>query len=194
MKNSDLSQKIKSLRTAKGMSQEQLAGRAELSLRTIQRIENGDTEPRGDTLVRLANALAISHTELIGLSEREDKTYLSVLNLSALSFMLFPLLGILVPLLLWINKKNVIKDLDAAGKNLINFQITWCLLLGFNYLYMFGSFLLNVHGEFALEAFFGLKVFVYVLYAINFIYIMMNALRSAKARRVIYQPAIPFLN
>jgi transcriptional regulator with XRE-family HTH domain len=41
--------RIKELRTRRGFSQEELSERTGLSLRTIQRIENGETEPRGDT-------------------------------------------------------------------------------------------------------------------------------------------------
>lgn len=43
MKNKELAQKIKSLRNRKGFSQEELAEKTGLSLRTIQRIENGET-------------------------------------------------------------------------------------------------------------------------------------------------------
>jgi transcriptional regulator with XRE-family HTH domain len=65
MKNIDLGIKIKGLRTRKGFSQEELAGNAGLSLRTIQRIENNETEARGDTLIRLAAALNTTPDELV---------------------------------------------------------------------------------------------------------------------------------
>ncbi len=47
MERSDLAKRVKELRTKKGLSQEQLAEASGLSLRTIQRIENGETLPRG---------------------------------------------------------------------------------------------------------------------------------------------------
>lgn len=40
---------IKDLRIKKGITQEELAGLTELSARTIQRIENGDVDPRAYT-------------------------------------------------------------------------------------------------------------------------------------------------
>jgi transcriptional regulator with XRE-family HTH domain len=46
--------KVKDLRTKQGLSQEELAEKTGLSLRTIQRIENGESIPRGDTLKRLS--------------------------------------------------------------------------------------------------------------------------------------------
>ena len=52
--------KIKDLRKRRGLSQEELAEKSGLSLRTIQRIENGETDPRGDSLRRLAAALETS--------------------------------------------------------------------------------------------------------------------------------------
>ena len=65
MKNLELSKKIKELRTRKGLSQEELSEESGLSLRTIQRIENGETEPRGDSLKKLATSLGASPDELI---------------------------------------------------------------------------------------------------------------------------------
>lgn len=43
-----------------------------LSLRTIQRIENGESERTGDTLKRLSNALDVNPDELIGLQKRSS--------------------------------------------------------------------------------------------------------------------------
>lgn len=57
MKNTELAKKIKELRGRKGMSQEELAEKSQLSLRTVQRIEGGETEPRGDTLHRPSSRL-----------------------------------------------------------------------------------------------------------------------------------------
>jgi len=77
MNNLHLAQHIKELRNRKGMSQEFLAEESGLSLRTIQRIENSETVPRGDTLKRLAIALQTSPDEIIDWKIEEDKNYLS---------------------------------------------------------------------------------------------------------------------
>jgi transcriptional regulator with XRE-family HTH domain len=102
MSKSELSKRVKELRSRKGLSQEQLAENSGLSLRTIQRIENGETEPRGDTLKRLMNALDAAPDDLMDWSIAEDKGFLTAVNLSALGFFVFPLLGILIPLIMWI--------------------------------------------------------------------------------------------
>jgi len=50
---------IKELRIKKGMTQEELADKTEVSARTIQRIENGDVDPRAYTLQMIAKALDV---------------------------------------------------------------------------------------------------------------------------------------
>ena len=101
MKNTQLAQNVKALRTRKGYSQEELAEKTGLSLRTIQRIENGETEPRGDSLQKLSAALDVLPEDIADWALQENNGFLASLNLSALSFLLSPLLGILVPLIIW---------------------------------------------------------------------------------------------
>ncbi len=64
MKNANFGQRIKELRNSLGLSQDQLAEQTQLSLRTIQRIENGETDARGDTITRLAKALCFSTQDI----------------------------------------------------------------------------------------------------------------------------------
>ena len=66
MKTKDLAKKLKELRVLRGMSQEYLADESRVSLRTIQRIENNESEPTGETIKRIASALDVELTELIG--------------------------------------------------------------------------------------------------------------------------------
>ena len=54
---------MKTLRLQSGISQDELAALTQLSLRTIQRIENGETAPRGDSLKRIAAALNVGIAE-----------------------------------------------------------------------------------------------------------------------------------
>ncbi len=59
----DLHNEIKSLRLSKGLSQDELAQKAGLSIRTIQRIENNETKPHGDTIKKIFKVL-ISEPEI----------------------------------------------------------------------------------------------------------------------------------
>lgn len=65
MKIGNLSQGVKKLRKRKGLSQEELAENSGLSLRTIQRVENGETKPTGETLKRISAVLSVTLNELI---------------------------------------------------------------------------------------------------------------------------------
>jgi len=85
------------LRKRSGISQELLAGNSGLSLRTVQRIENGETQPTGDSIKRLSSALNVAPNELIDWQIIEDNNVLLLLNLSQLGFIAIPLLGILPP-------------------------------------------------------------------------------------------------
>lgn len=131
MEKGILGKRVKELRLSNGYSQEYLAEESQLNLRTVQRIESGNTVPRGDTLSRLASALKISPDELLDWSKQEDKGQLLLLNLSGLSIILNPFLGLIIPMAIWVSKKDKVVNADENGKQLLNFQISWLLALSF---------------------------------------------------------------
>ncbi|MCT4604287.1 MAG: helix-turn-helix domain-containing protein [Marinifilum sp.] len=57
MKQPELGQKIVELRLEKGLTQEELVAKCNISVRTIQRIESGDVEPRTYTVKAILDAL-----------------------------------------------------------------------------------------------------------------------------------------
>jgi transcriptional regulator with XRE-family HTH domain len=190
MSKSELSKRVKELRSRKGLSQEQLAENSGLSLRTIQRIENGETEPRGETLKRLMNALEVAPDDLMDWSIAEDKGFLTAVNLSALGFFVFPLLGILIPLIMWISKKDKLKDINKTGKEILNFQITWNLLVFMAYIFFMGGVLLMgsiIRNPFILVGIIGF------LYMYNFLFIIINTVRIYNEKEIKYFPKIRFL-
>jgi len=190
MKNKNLAIRVKELRNRKGMSQEILAEESGLSLRTIQRIENGETEPTGDTLKRLSNALNVNPDELIDWTIKEDKGFLTFLNLSALTFIFFPLLGILVPFIMWTSKKDKLKDINKVGKELINFEITWTIMLFF---IPFLLFLLVKTGILESVAFRTIIIPWIIMYFLNIICIIFNTIQIHNKKDVKYYPKIGFL-
>lgn len=190
MDNSYLALRVKELRNQKGMSQEFLAEESGLSLRTIQRIEKGESNPTGESLKRLANALNVSADDLIDWSVKEDKKYLTYLNLSALTFLFFPLLGILIPFILWISKKGKIKNSNELGKELINFEITWTILLFFIPIILFLISKIGLTDKITLSTIFMVIGF---LYFINLMSILLNTFRISNDKEVLYLPHIKFL-
>ncbi|WP_308994015.1 helix-turn-helix domain-containing protein [Mariniflexile litorale] len=199
MKNKNLAKKVKELRRRKGFSQEELTENSGLSLRTIQRIENGETEPTGETLKRISNALNVSPEELIDWTIVEDNGFLKAMNLSALTFILFPLLGILVPLIMWISKKDKLKNINIIGKNILNFQITWTIILfvGFiiNSIILAKDFdskeVLLVNSIISSQK--RILIFFLIMYGINAVLIIVNTFRIQKNKEVFYQPKINFI-
>ncbi len=193
MKNKDLAKRIKELRNRKGMSQEILAEESGLSLRTIQRIENGETEPTGDTLKRLSNALNVNPDELIDWTIKEDRGFLKILNLCALTFLFFPLLGILVPFIMWISKKDKLKDINKIGKDVINFEITWNILLFF-IPFLLNSIILATTGELTMRIIITTSLIIFIfMYILNFAFIIFNTLLIQNEKDVKYYPKIRFL-
>lgn len=194
MSKTELSKRVKELRNRKGLSQEQLAENSGLSLRTIQRIENGETEPRGETLKRLMNALDAAPDDIMDWNIVEDKGFLTAMNLSALGFLFFPLLGILIPLILWISKKDKVKNVNEIGKAILNFQITWTILIFLTYIFLMGGILLSWEVSYSLTInpflWIGIMVFPYVY---NFVLIILNTLKIYNGKEIKYFPSIRFL-
>ena len=198
MNNLNLAERVKELRNRKGMSQELLAEASGLSLRTIQRIENDETVPRGDTLKRLAVALGTSPDDIIDWKIEEDKNYLTLMSLSALSFLFFPILGIIIPLVLWIFKKDKIKHVNELGKAILNFQICWTLLLFLYYILMitgmFGGFLGKIFGNIVSPSIILQMVIpLAILYGYNIIITIVNTIKVYNNKSFKFVPAFKIL-
>ena len=125
MSENQLGQKLKTLRKRKGYSQEALAKISGLSLRTVQRIENENRNPSGDTLKRLSTALGISPDYLLEWEPNENHNFLILLAFSPILFIINPFLAILIPLILWSIKKNQIRGVKNLGVRILKIQIIW---------------------------------------------------------------------
>jgi len=124
-------QLIKELRLKKGITQEDLAAKTNLSVRTIQRLENGEVEPRAYTLQSIALALGVDFEELVNSHESmfEDthldnsSIWLALLHLSGLFLLLFP------PVIIWMWKKDRVKNMKEQGIDVINFQLSMLMII-----------------------------------------------------------------
>ncbi|UOB19108.1 helix-turn-helix domain-containing protein [Abyssalbus ytuae] len=197
MNNLNLSQRIKSLRIKKGLTQESLAENSGLSLRTIQRIENNETEPRGGSLKRLALALNTTPDEIIDWKKQEDKGYLTLMSLSALGFLFFPILGVVIPLAFWILKKDKLKNVNELGKSILNFEITWLILLFLYFIFVFsgllGVIMKYINPENNATTLLKIYTPIILLYVYNFIIIIRNAFKVSTNKRTKYLPAFRIL-
>ncbi len=120
--------KILEIRKRKGLTQEELSDLAKINLRTLQRIEKGETVPRGNTMKMLCSVLEINMEDILDYGKTEDNKYIRFFHLSVLTFIFIPLGNIIIPLILWITKRDKIIGLNEQGADLLNFQILWTLL------------------------------------------------------------------
>lgn len=172
----DIGNKIKDLRKKKGLSQEELAEAAKVNLRTIQRIENNDNEPRGTTLNLICNVLDTNAEDILDYGKQEDKSYLIVFHLSVIAFLVIPVGNIILPLILWLNKKDKIIGLKKIGANLLNFQIVWSVLT-FISITAFALFKIMHYGTY--------EVLFYIflaLYVVNIALPIVFAVRTSKGK------------
>jgi len=125
---------IKEERKKLGYTQQDLAEKAGLSLRTIQRVESGESAPKGYTLTKLAEIFEVSTSALLEKFlpleriEPSDKLALKFINLSVLAFFIIPFGNIFMTILMWRRKRTSVL-VDKMGRRIINFQIIWSLIL-----------------------------------------------------------------
>ena len=60
--------------------------------------------------------------------KEEEIKYLLCFHLSVLSFILIPLGNIIIPMIIWLSKRDKNIDFKKQGVDLLNFQILWTLL------------------------------------------------------------------
>ena len=117
-------------------------------------------------------------------SEQEKKEVLIaiLLNISALCYFLFIVLGIIVPMAVWIFTKDRYSKVDEVGRRLLNFQICWCLLIFYVFAMMFLLPTFRIDGMLAVQ----------LLYIINVCFIIFNSIRSYLGKEMFY-PAVRFI-
>ena len=64
---------VRKIRMEKGLTQEKLAEKTELSLTVIQKVETGQSGSRLETLIRIALALGVSLDILMDMKERDEQ-------------------------------------------------------------------------------------------------------------------------
>jgi|TARA_B110000977_G_C10777926_1_gene377371 transcriptional regulator with XRE-family HTH domain len=172
----EIGKRIRDIRKKKGLSQEELAESAKVNLRTIQRIENNESEPRGKTLNLICDVLQINAEDILDYGKQPDKSYLTIFHLSVIVFLAIPVGNIIVPLILWMNKKDKIIGLKEIGANLLNYQIVWSIIT-------FSSITAFAFSKIMHYGYYPILFYVFIgLYALNIILPIIFAIKTNKGK------------
>jgi uncharacterized Tic20 family protein len=130
MDKTAIAKKIIHFRKLKGITQETLAEITGLNVRTIQRIESGEVDPRLYTLKSIADALGVNLEELLPEPTQHELNQLAILHITPLGFFLFPVIGnVLLPFIFWMLKREEINGINKHGKDILNGQLTYSIIL-----------------------------------------------------------------
>ncbi|MFA9192547.1 helix-turn-helix domain-containing protein [Flavobacterium sp. FZUC8N2.13] len=159
MENQNLAQGVKELRKRKALSQDELAKNAGLSLRTVQRVENGETIPTGETLKRIAAVLEVAPDELLGFtSEKETPKIVLKTKHEYVHFFNDKLVFSKTP------EINLVDDYRKSVTYV--FRTLMVFLIGIPLFTAIGIYFYSV-GNIALAFFCGTFVFLYLVSAVN---------------------------
>lgn len=187
---------IKEKRLQKGMTQEDLAIKSDITVRTVQRIESGDVDPRSFTLLAIASALDVDYNELINadlppISEKissNESFWIAMLHLSGLLVLIIP------TVIIWVKKEGENPNMRSHAVGSINFQISMMIYL------IFTAFLCLVPITIAFSPTVKIPIFIAVgilLLTVLGIYIstivIINSARAANGQLCKYPLSIKFL-
>jgi len=187
--------KIRKMRINAGFSQNELAERTQLSLRTIQRIENSETAPRGYSLKRISEVLGIKVEELIAGEETaekktvpnpgyvpKDKWVSLALRISPLSYLINPILSVLSPIIICKLIEAKLPGAKRQGRKVIEVQLIWLVMIGLMYGYIVGAKFF--HWPVSQTALALLIVIQVALYYLNAVFIVIEILWWAVSKKI----------
>ncbi len=178
--------KLALLRKEKGMTQETLSESSRISLRTIQRIENGETKPRAHTLKVLIECLGASADDLVERNRVDTNVLVQRMNASGLAVPFFPLLPLAITWIVWRKYRKESDAVDVLGKQMIGFQLIWFaiavfVLLATKIIYFY------VTGFHVVGRMSPLWPAYLVMVAINFLVVVYSAMDVRRGGTGVYQ-------
>jgi uncharacterized Tic20 family protein len=130
-----IGKKIVQFRKVKGLTQEMLSELTGLNVRTIQRIESGEVDPRLHTLKTIAEALGVNLEELLPEPTQHELNQLAVLHVTPVAFFFLPVVGnILLPFIFWMMKREDVNGINKHGKEILNAQLTYSIIAALGFL------------------------------------------------------------
>ncbi len=160
---------IKAKRKSKGYSIEELSHRSGVSAKTIQRLENDLTNPRGFTLQKIADTLDIDIEILTNSFEQLDSIdklneagidELKKMNLSVLVMIVIPLTNLFFPVLFFTKYKSLYL-VNKYGSRIVSFQLLWSIITA---LFLIVAPFIRVSLNIVFITSFGSILFTYLLF------------------------------
>lgn len=184
MKQQTLRENLSYHRKLKGLTQEELADKTTVGVRTIQRIEKGEVQPHLQTIKLLAVGLDVEVDDLIVLENPKEETikrkWMLLLHASPFLGLIIPFANILFPLFTWMSKAEDNNIYDMHGRAIINFHCTLNLLLIISLLLFF--------------VFPGINFFITgAIFLYGIIFCIKNILSALETGTCKYPFSIPFL-
>lgn len=194
MKNQPLSKNLIYQRKLKGISQEKLSELSGVTVRTIQRIERGEVNSHVQTVKLLAEALEVPLQELLSLENPKEEhiqtKWLLLVHSLPLLGAVIPLSNILLPIFIWIHKREDNPVYDVHCRAVINFQLTVSLLFVISLAALVLMPFLRI--GFGAGSLFSAMVIYFSVLLFNFIFIVINIFRVLSSGQFYYPLAIPF--
>lgn len=182
---------LKHLRAQKGLTQEALAEQSNVSLRTIQRIEMGQVQPRNATLNLLFETLGAEIPVDIEDEQRPGNSIklLKTMNLLIILSLVIPLCNVLVASIFWIIFSKYRTPTEPV-RHMLSFQLLWSLSAVL--LFFLSIFLSNlITGNAGDGQYVGLIVFVLCI-SYNIYTVLRNTSGLNKGRLVLDGPVPNF--
>ncbi|SDI15870.1 helix-turn-helix domain-containing protein [Winogradskyella thalassocola] len=184
MKQQTLKDNLLYQRKLKGFTQEELADKTTVGVRTIQRIEKGEVQPHLQTVKLLAVGLGVEVNDLIVLENPKEETikrkWMLLLHASPFFGLIIPFANVLFPLFTWMSKAEDNMIYDEHGRKVVNFHCTINLMLIISLLLFFPFPGFNFFGTGA--------VFLF-----GIIFSIKNTMSALDSGTCYYPLSIPFL-
>lgn len=179
------------------MSQEELSVASGISVRTIQRIEKDEVNPRPYTTRKLLEALNISLEEFNANTHNhskdtiEDSTKLNRFIMSNFLVFVLPIIFLIVLVVIW-KKGRWSNTADLICKKILSFQIIWTILSVI--VTLLTPFMISLFGgQYVVGQLFPTPVLVYLGLSFIDVFIVLRIVKSFKSSSSKWTSIIPNL-
>ena len=191
------SDKILQLRDKRKMSQEELSETSGISVRTIQRIEKDEVNPRPYTARKLFEALNFSLEEFNSELQNnlnnpiEENIKLNRFIILNILVLVLPIVFLILLVTVW-NKETWSKTSNLICKKILSFQIIWTIItfiISLLTLFLIGVF----GGQYVIGQLFPTPILVYLTLSFIDVFIVLKIAKSLKRSSSKWTSIIPNL-